>query len=71
MSDDKWVQEPHPPATGWYAILYCYDAEEGIFPTADYWNGKEWNQGYPVVSHSPESFKTFAEAYEWADMHDL
>ena len=49
----KWEynRDPHAPdgedpysARGWYAVLICYDSDEGSFPGAARWEGDEWSR---------------------------
>lgn len=69
------LRDDYPSEIGWYAVLQCWDAEEGIFPGAYYWNGERWtlqngHEGlrlpsiryWPVVFDSQEA----AEAYAYA-----
>lgn len=67
---NRWTNVGNPTAIGWYAILYCYDMEEGIFPAADYWTGLKWSEGLPLCSYSEKPFETISEAYAWADENE-
>ena len=45
----EWQAESTPNSPGWYAVLICWDMQEGVFPSAAYWDGREWSI-YSVVS---------------------
>lgn len=62
--------EPPSDGVGWYAVLLCWDAEEGSFPDANHWNGAKWEVDDPVSSVSLRKFDTKKDAYDWAYAHD-
>ncbi len=66
-----WIStEDHPPTEyGWYAVLKCWDAEEGVFPGAAKWEGR-WVKNEPIISRSPNTFASEEEADTWAHEHD-
>lgn len=41
---NEWQFDGHPGIAGWYAVLICYDPEEGVFPSGAYWDGEKWVQ---------------------------
>lgn len=59
-----------PTRPGWYATVYCWDAQEGIFAGADFWDGKVWNSGHPVSGWSRQPFESKSEAAHYAKEHD-
>lgn len=67
-----WLDvDEHPPETvGWYATVLCWDAQEGLIPRAEYWDGSHWVGDRPVVQRSPETFTSEPEAHAWAYAHD-
>lgn len=42
--DMKWNYEGKPSQIGWYAVLICYDENEGVFPNAAWWDGDRWSR---------------------------
>ena len=42
----EWHFDGTPDAAGWYAVLVCYDAEEGAFPMGAEWDGAKWKQRF-------------------------
>lgn len=65
-----WIYDECPKAIGFYAISYCWDNREGIFPSADWWDGSSWSAGYPIIAYAGP-FKTYNLANEWAIRHDI
>lgn len=61
-----------PPAeAGWYATLLCWDPLEGMFPSAHYWTGTEWQPETSAgISYWPIRFETEQGAKKYADEHD-
>lgn len=41
---DAWLDASEQPPTepGWYAVLWCYEPNEGFFPDGAYWDGERW-----------------------------
>lgn len=69
MMSDTWTYERKPSSAGWYAILYCWEPEEGVFHGASCWDGKTWDQDLPISGfHGPHESEAAAAA--WADAHD-
>lgn len=64
----EWNGMQDPKAPGWYAVLICYDPQEGIFPSAAYWDGEKWNR--KAVSGFGERRETEAEAEALAYEND-
>lgn len=71
------VYERPPTEPGWYAVLLCFDAEEGILPNVAAWTGAAWRwngmerapDAWPLSTwHGPHA--TQAEALAWAYEHD-
>ena len=67
----EWIYDD-PDESGWYAITYCYDAQEGIFPGAAYWDqhGQKWRSRLPIGGRSPAPFASEDDALVWARQHD-
>ena len=63
-----WRFNDTPASPGWYAVLVYYEAEEGAFPQAAHWDGKEW--GRKAVVAFGESRLTEQEAEDLAYEHD-
>jgi hypothetical protein len=70
MNELKWhhgESKTKPP--GWYATLHCWDADEGLFPDAHFWDGNEWDWNGPITSHAGP-FESEDATKAWADEHD-
>lgn len=72
-----WLDASDKPPTepGWYAVLWCFDPDEGYFPAGFYWDGERWYDGEkvrvpPVAMRSPQSFAEEEDATDWAREHD-
>jgi hypothetical protein len=76
MSDQKeWLFDDQPDEPGWYAIIKCWDPEEGLFPDAARWDGARWldNRDRDVtapISQHAGPFESEATAGKWADDND-
>jgi hypothetical protein len=66
---DPWVYEKDAAEIGWYAVLLCWDPEEGIIPSTNFWEGR-WQFHGPVIARSPTPLRSRDAAGEWADKHD-
>jgi hypothetical protein len=64
-----WTWSSKPPTPGLYAIMYCWEIQEGIFTSTSRWNGDAWTNDYPVTGYAGP-FHTEAEAKAWADAHN-
>jgi hypothetical protein len=69
--DPDWYysQVPNTREVGWYATLFCWDGNEGIFAGANRWLGDRWDNDKPVYAWAGP-FSTTAEADEWARAHN-
>jgi hypothetical protein len=65
----EWNYDGKPSAPGWYAVLVCYDACEGVFPMGAWWDGANWQQKAVVAFGDYGSTKQEAEDLAYA--HDL
>lgn len=65
-----WTFSENPQQKGWYAISYCWEAEEGIFNGASFWTGTNWEGCLPIFAFAGP-FETSAEAVAWADAQDV
>lgn len=67
----QWMFDGTPPADapGWYAVLICYDAEEGVFPSSAEWDGTAWEE--KAVVGFGERRPTQKEATDLAYENDL
>lgn len=67
----NWDSESdNPSKPGIYAILYCWDAQEGIFDGVGIWDGETWDHSLPMSVFSKESFDSVESAKEWADKNN-
>lgn len=69
------LSHDNPSAEGWYATLHAWDVQEGFFPDAHYWNGKEWLDEHgrstnASVMHWPTVFESYGSANAFAWEHD-
>ena len=70
----NWTFNTDPQQPGIYAVLVCYDSEEGAFPSHDEWDGarwkgERWEGSRPVVAYAGP-FDSEQKAEEWADKND-
>jgi len=49
------INDPRPKQRGWYAVLICWEPEEGHFPDAAYWDGENFDKQKFLSSISPVS----------------
>lgn len=76
MSENSWLKpgdfEQQPPTKiGWYALLICYEPEEGILDEVRYWNGARWDVDNPYyVDRSKEPFNNRSTAEMWAELNN-
>lgn len=66
----NWIFDDKPKEAGWYAVSYCWEIEEGVFPGAAYWDGTKWNRKFPITAYYGP-FQDDDSAEEWAYDHDL
>lgn len=65
-----WDENDDPTETGWYAIEYCWDSEEGSFCGTSYWNMKEWDSSLPVTRFAGP-FEDENSADIWVEQNDI
>jgi len=70
-----WCWDPMPAVDGWFAVIRCWEPEEGMFPDAAWAdNGKVAypHDGGMTTDGSGHAgpFPTEAAAREWAEAHD-
>ncbi len=71
----RWINidDALPPAAGWYAVGKCWDPEEGTFPDAGHWDGKNWSvssfppAAHPIITRSSRPLPTEEMARDWAE----
>lgn len=68
--ETEWTfDDPSGKPAGWYAVIICWDAQEGLFPSASWWDGTGWDDTSPKSAfHGPHPSKQAAE--DWAYEHD-
>jgi len=59
----SWQDKPQQE--GWYATLFSWEVEEGIFSGASYWNGTRWDSNEPIFECAGP-FESNNIAGEWA-----
>jgi len=64
----KWDFDGQPTEPGWYAVLVCWDSQEGIFPMAAHWDGQAWK--HRAIVAFGEKCESEADAKALADLHD-
>lgn len=67
---DDWIWHEQPTVKGWYAVKYCVDIHEGIYPNAFCWENEHWQPPLPVIAFKGP-FETGADAINWAYAHDV
>ena len=64
----EW-DEPNTGQAGWYATTHCWDVREGIFVSANYWDGIKWDWDGPITGYFGP-FESESDALNWARAHD-
>ena len=67
-----WTED-EPTEPGWYAVVICFDMEEGAWPEADEWTTeKEWKDSHrrAVMMRSIQTFANEESAYEAGRAND-
>lgn len=64
----EW-EDGKPTRLGWYAILYCWDDEEGPFTGSSYWDGG-WSEQLPIIGWIGP-FKNEDDAEKEAESRDI
>lgn len=62
---DVWVYDKKPTTPGWYAVLICWDVQEGLIPSTAFWRDGSWVREHPYVAHAGP-FDTSDAAYKHA-----
>jgi hypothetical protein len=65
----EWCFDGAPEVDGWYAVLVCWDAEEGMFPNAFERKNGAWSETSPVMGFAGP-FGNKEVAHDWAYAHD-
>lgn len=55
---------------GWYAVLWSFDINEGVFPDTAYFKNGEFISHAPIYKRSPDKFETSDAANHWAYEND-
>ena len=67
----EWIWS-EPEDEGWYAVLYSWDPDEGIFPGAvQRLNGKWVWDSNAAIGGCAGPFINEEAAKKWADLHDI
>lgn len=67
--DFVYEDKPTTPDPGWYAVLYAWDADEGIFCRSAYWDGQDWEIDRPIYAYAGP-FLIEETAHQWAAKRD-
>lgn len=59
-----------PSDSGWYAVHYCWDGNEGSFVGAARFDGNSWKESLPVIAFAGK-FINESGALEWASNNDI
>ena len=65
----EWIQDQNPNKPGIYPVIIMYDVQEGGFPNASVWDGREW-ENRAVIAYLDKVFESQDEAYNYAYQHD-
>lgn len=70
-----WCWDPMPAVDGWFAVIKCYEVEEGMFPAAVWVKGGKWaeaDDGGMTTDGSGHAgpFAARKEAEDWGYAHD-
>lgn len=72
VSSDTELTDGHPTERGWYATVRCWEPEEGMFPSATFWDGERWQpETNATIQYWPKLFGSATEAEHFAYEHDL
>lgn len=72
MKSEKWEYTDSPSGgQGWYAIHYCWEANEGSFTDAVYYDGEKLSRDSLPILEIAGPFKTEAEANLFIDEYDV
>ncbi len=74
-SPTEWCWDPLPAVDGWFAVIRCWEIEEGMFPAVAWATAGKvaWPHSNGMTtdgSGHAGPFPTRAEAQAWADAHD-
>ena len=61
MTEEFWNFDGNPNEQGWYAVIVCYDEQEGSFPRAAYWDGSAWTERSVVAFGEKRATKDAAK----------
>jgi hypothetical protein len=64
------LADKEPQSIGWYPVLLCWEAEEGFFPAAAYWNGEAFADERAASHWLPKQLQTKDEAEAFAYEND-
>lgn len=73
---DEWTYEPMPPIDGWFAVIRCWEIEEGMFPDAVWATAGKvaWPENGGIADDGQTGhagpFPTKEMATAWAYAHD-
>lgn len=55
---------------GWYAVMFSYDANEGAFVKALFFDGIEFSEPLPIYRVSNNAFISEDDAQAWAEKNE-
>ena len=65
----EWNGNKTSGDAGWYAVVVCWDENEGLYPSAARWTGSSWDDDRPIAAfHGPHPSEEAAK--DWAYEHD-
>ena len=70
QEDFTWSHDNPTGPAGWYAVVVCWDENQGMFPSSAFWDGQSWGDDKrPIAAfHGPHPSSEAAES--WAYEHD-
>ena len=72
MNNDTffWTGELPTGPAGWYAVVVCWDENEGMFPSSAFWDGQIWTDDSRPIAAFHGRHETKEAAEKWAYDHD-
>lgn len=65
----NWTDGDSPIVAGWYALVVCWDADEGISLAVERWRNGKWDAPVPVIAYQGP-FSSQEQANRWAYEND-
>ena len=67
----EWTSFDKEVKTGWYAIHYGWDSDEGSFVGVDFFTETGFQNNHPIIHISSDCFNSKEEAEIWSQKNDF